>query len=311
MLKMNDITLTQDLFVRIDASSLESEKLDIQPYSFWKSVFTQFFKSKAVIVCLGLLLILIFFVIFGPMMHYYSKEGFNPLGGYALPSAKAWFGTDGVHKDIWTEVWMGGRSSILLALVVTAINTGVGLITGAIWGYFRKTDPFFTELRNIITNIPQILFQMVLITVSSFRGFGMLVFALCIFSWIFLAGIVRNLIINYSNRDYNIASRTLGTASFLIILNNILPYLLSVIVQRVAASIPGVISSEVGLTYFGLGFKGGQKSLGAALYNGYTGQFIAYPHILLFPALIIGVLSGTLYFIGVKLADATDPKTHR
>jgi oligopeptide transport system permease protein len=125
-----------------------------------------------------------------------------------------------------------------------------------------------------------------------------------------MASMMRNLIIVYSNREYNIASRTLGSSSFAIILNNILPYLLSIIVTTITAYIPSVVSLEITLTYFGFGFVT-TPSLGKALQVGYQSNFLYKPHIITFPAVVIAILTGTLYFIGVKLADATDPRTHR
>jgi len=311
---MNNIDINaipNSLFQRIDLRVSETEHLSVRPYSFWKSVFTEFIKSKAVIVSTVIFLILMFFVLFGTTIHAH----WGATGGLNVrPNSTFWFGTNGATKDVWTNCWRGSQISLQLAITVTAINMGVGIIIGSIWGYFRKTDLFFITLRDIYYVIPGLLFQLIMVTVLAqlqIRGFKCLVIALCIFGWLPVASSVRRYIMWFANREYNVASRTLGSRPWTIIINNILPYMLSILVTMVASYIPGVISSEVSLTYFGLGFAGNVISLGIALQTGYMANYMYNWWILFWPALIIFTITGTLYFIGIKLADATDPRTHR
>ncbi|HAV19819.1 MAG TPA: ABC transporter permease, partial [Firmicutes bacterium] len=195
-------------------------------------------------------------------------------------------------------------------VVVSAINVTLGIIIGSFWGYFRKIDPIMIELRNFINNVPQMLLYMLLIYVLR-PSFWVLVFVMCLFGWMGLASFIRNQIIIITNREYNLASKALGTRPIKMITHNLLPYLVSVIVTVVSYTIPGVITAEVGLSYFGLGFNVSKDiTLGSMMTMGYN-TFMDFPHTLLWPALVASLLALAFFLLGLNLADATDPKNHR
>ena len=122
---------------------------------------------------------------------------------------------------------------------------------------------------------------------------------------------VRNQIVIIRDRDYNLASRCLGTGTFRIIFRNLLPYLVSVIMLRMALAIPGAIGNEVFLTYIGLGIPVSIPSLGNLVNEGR--QLITSPSLryqLIFPAIVLSVVTISFYIIGNAFADAADPKNH-
>lgn len=332
-------TSVKDLFERVQIEATESEKLDVKPYSYWKSVASLFFKKPVAIFSFVVILVIISLSIIVPLMNpdfdFFSldyslalKSPFWPfnfaesdLWGVALWSeASFWdklswslshpFGLSATGVDMWNLVWFGTQLSLKLAVTVSAINITLGIVIGSIWGYFRKLDPIFIEIRNFIQNVPQMLLYMLLIYVMR-PSFTTLVFVMTVFGWMGLANFIRNYIIVINNREYNIASKTLGTSPMRMITHNLLPYLVSVIVTVVARMIPGVITAEVGLTYFGLGFNVGEEvTLGSVMQLGYQ-SFMNFPHVLFFPALIASLLSLSFFLLGLNLADATDPKNHR
>ena len=113
----------------------------------------------------------------------------------------------------------------------------------------------------------------------------------------------------YRDREYNLASRSLGTSIGRILVKNLLPYLISVIILRLALSIPGTISMESMLSYLGLGLDINTPSLGILLRNART-FFLDYPYLLIFPAIIVSVITVTFYLIGNAFSDASDPRNH-
>ena len=122
---------------------------------------------------------------------------------------------------------------------------------------------------------------------------------------------IRNLILIYRDREFNLASRCLGTGTFRIIFRNLLPYLVSVIMLRMALAIPGAIGNEVFLTYIGLGIPVSIPSLGNLVNEGR--QLITSPSLryqLIFPAIVLSVVTISFYIIGNAFADAADPKNH-
>ena len=180
------------------------------------------------------------------------------------------------------------------------------------WGYFKWLDPILIELRNFISNIPSILIYILLMQFLN-RSFWTIVLVLCAFGWMGLAGFIRNQIIIIRNREYNIASQTLGSSAKAMITHNLLPYLISVIVTVVSTAIPGAISSEVGLAYFNLSFNAAEKvTLGQVLTLAASDpKWATHPHILFAPMVVMVPLTVCFFYLGLALADATDPKNHR
>lgn len=325
----------ESLFTVVGTSDEKIEKLDATPYSYWSLTFKYLFKNPFVIVCLVILALLIFFTIFGPLMKYYpplkkemglwttSEYHWNEAIGW---SPEHWFGTifpngDENFKgaDMWYVVWKGSQLSLILGAVVALIDTVVGIVVGSMWGYFKWLDPILIEFRNFVNNIPTLLLDILLMQAlkpyMDKYGFWIIVFLLTALGWIGLAGFIRNQIIIIRNREYNIASQTLGSSSVTMITHNLLPYLVSVIITVVSTAIPEAISSEVGLAYFHLSFETGnnQITLGQILTSvcENPNHWTAHPYLLLGPMVVMAPLTICFFYLGLALADATDPKTHR
>jgi oligopeptide transport system permease protein len=113
----------------------------------------------------------------------------------------------------------------------------------------------------------------------------------------------------YRDREFNLASRALGTPISRILLRNILPQLISVIILRLALSIPATITMETTLSYLGLGLDVNTPSLGILLRNARS-YFLDYPYLLIFPAVIVSLITITFYLIGNAFSDASDPRNH-
>ena len=129
--------------------------------------------------------------------------------------------------------------------------------------------------------------------------------------WIGMARFIRNQILIIRDRDYNIASRCLGTSTWRIIVKNLLPYLVSVIMLRMALSIPGAIGSEVFITYIGLGLPATVPSLGNLINEGR--KLMMSPSLryqLIYPTIVLSIVTISFYMIGNAFSDAADPKSH-
>ena len=228
-----------------------------------------------------------------------------------LPSEHAfWFGTNNIGQDLWARVWSGTRTSLFIGFVVASVEALVGILVGVLWGYVRKLDRILTELYNVIDNIPNTII-LILISYIMKPSLQTLIFAMCLTGWLGMARFIRNQIVIIRDRDYNLASRCLGTSTWRIILKNLLPYLVSVITLRMALSIPGAIGSEVFITYIGLGLPVDTPSLGNLINEGrklITSAALRYQ--LVFPAIVLSVVTISFYIIGNAFADAADPKNH-
>lgn len=228
-----------------------------------------------------------------------------------LPTTHAfWFGTNNTGHDLWSRVWSGTRTSLFIGFTVAIVEAIVGILVGVLWGYVRQLDRILTEVYNVIDNIPNTII-LILISYIMKPSIQTLVFAMCLTGWLGMARFIRNQIVIIRDRDYNLASRCLGTSTWRIIMKNLLPYLVSVIMLRMALSIPGAIGSEVFITYIGLGLPVDMPSLGNLINTGRQQiQSAALRYQLIFPVIVLSIVTISFYIIGNAFADAADPKNH-
>jgi oligopeptide transport system permease protein len=309
----------EELFSQVDNNKLESEKITAPRYSYWKSVFRVFFRDKLNIVLLALLLLVVVFAYIYPMCIQYDRfANINDLTAQHLTPSQAIdkygfsihyiLGTGGSGEPMFDSIWFGARISISLALICAAINMTVGIVVGAIWGFSKKVDKFMTEVYNIIGNVPTILFISVMVMIMS-ASFWTLVFAMTITGWLFIAYFIRTQVIIIRDREYNLASKCLGTPIFRIAMRNILPFMTSIIVTLAATEIPSYISSEVFLSYIGIGMS--DMSLGKIIEMTNASMFVTGRELEFWaPVAVTAIITIVLYVVGQKLGDASDPRTH-
>lgn len=287
-----------------------SERTGYSNYSYWRAVWNNFV-SKKVTVAMAIIFLALFVFTFiaGPIGKYqYSELVPDNSCMFLSPNSEFWFGTDNLGQDYWCQVWYATQTSIKLAAVVALGQCVLGVIIGCIWGYVRKLDSLFTELYNIMSNVPNIIY-MTLIALMVGKSFLIMAVAMTAFGWMQMARQTRNLVMMYRDREYNLASRCLGTKQSRILTKNILPYLVSMIVLNTAMSVPRTIGTESTLSYLGLGLDINTPSLGILLRNARS-HFLNYPHLLIFPALIVSIITITFYLAGNSFSDACDPKNH-
>ena len=287
----------------------DAERTGYSNYSYWKSVWANFLKNKpAVFMSIFFVALFIFTFIASAIGKYDINMAPDPVNrAYLPPSGEFWFGTDGIGRDYWAQVWYATRASILLAVLVSLGQITVGVIIGLVWGYVRKLDRFFTELYNLIDNIPTIIY-MTLIALMVGKSLLTMGIAMIAFGWLATARNVRNLVFMYRDREYNLASRCLGTGLGRILFRNIFPYLISVIILRMALAIPNTIAYETTLTYLGL-MDITKPSLGLLLSSA-RAIFPRASYTLLFPAIIVSIITITFYLVGNAFSDACDPRNH-
>ena len=309
----------EELFSPVTHSDAESEKIAAPRYSYWKSVFRVFFRKKVNIIALSLLLFVILFAYIYPAVTNYDPYAnlLDPNSKHLSPSAAmSYFGTDlkwilgagASGESTFEAVWNGSRISISLAFICAAINMTIGVMLGAVWGFSKKVDMVMMEVYTIIGNVPMILIISVLSMLFS-PTFWTMVFALTVVGWLSIAYFIRTQVLIIRDREYNLASKCLGTSIFKIATKNILPFMTSVIVTLLATELPSYISYEVFLSYIGMGMS--EMSLGRLIYAaeaamvtpGWQMEFWS-------PVAIASVITVVLYVVGQNLGDASDPRTH-
>lgn len=304
----------KDLFAFADFDEHESEHIAAPRYSYWKSVWRTFFKSKFTVIVAILMIVIVSFALIQPLYSGYSPliapNINNQEMKFLTPGQEGFiFGTDNIGNSVFDAVWAGARNSIIVSFICTAINMVLGVIVGAIWGFSKKMDKWMIEVYNVVSNVPFLLLAMILSYVLG-SGFKPLIFTMSITEWIFVAYFIRTQVMIIRDREYNLASKCLGTPAWTIITKNIMPYLISVIMTYVSREIPSLISYEVFLSYMGLGLGSQYASLGKII-STYTSFMNGYPHLFWIPVGVLAIISISLYIVGQRLADAADPRTHR
>ena len=309
----------EELFAPYDISQLSSEKITAPRYSYWQSVFRVFFKKKINIFVLCLLgAIILMSYVYPVLTEYDPYANISISATKHLTPAKALsyfgfsiryiLGTGSAGQSTFDAIWYGSQISISLAFVCAAINMTVGVIVGAIWGFSKKVDVVMTEVYNILGNIPYILFISVMVMLFS-AGFWTMVLALTITGWLSIAYFIRTQVVIIRDREYNLASKCLGTSTVKIAIKNILPFMTSVIVTLLATEIPSYISYEVFLAYIGMGLS--DMSLGRLIYAAESAMVTpGWGFEFWSPVAVSAIITIVPYVVGQNLGDASDPRTH-
>ena len=294
----------------------EVERSGLSNYSYWRSTVRAFRHNRLAMTLLCIMALIVIFTFIQP----YLPKQFDPFlvsnneMGLPLrnqkPDGVHWMGTNSIGQDLWAQLWSGTRTSLFIGISVALIEAFVGILMGVMWGYLRRLDFLFTEIYNVLDNIPTTI-VLILVSFILRPGVGTIIFAMSLTGWIGMARFVRNQVLIIRDRDYNVASRCLGTATWRIILKNLLPYLVSVIMLRMALSIPGAIGSEVFITYIGLGLPATIPSLGNLINRGR--ELMMSPSLryqLIYPTIILSIVTISFYIVGNAFSDAADPKNH-
>lgn len=312
---INDIDLNDPkLFEKKIADESSSEHLAAPKYSYWGSVWRNFFHNKLAMFLLVIIILVFLFAFIQPLVSGYDAMKTPNINNKAMHYIRPFkqsgylFGTDDKGNSLFDALWAGTKNSLFLALMATLITETIGVVIGMFWGFSKKIDAVMIEVYNVVSNIPTTLIAMILVYALG-AGMNQLIFALCITTWVSTAYFIRVQVMIIRDREYNLASKCLGTPTYKIILNNILPYLVSVIITSVSRDIPLFISTEVALSYMGVGLSEEIPSLGKMIQQ-YAPYMTSASYLFWIPVFTAAIVSVSLYIVGQALADASDPRTH-
>lgn len=229
------------------------------------------------------------------------------------------FGSNKYGQDILLRMALGVRFSLMLGICITLVNFIIGLIWGAISGYYGgKVDLIMERFTDVIANIPSIIIMSIaniqLVGNDELKAVlgagGTIVVAIFIAfiynGWVGVAGTTRMQFYRFKGQEYVLASRTLGAKDKRLIFKHILPNATGTLVTRSILMVPSIIFSEASLSYLGIiDFENsGICSIGAMLNEGKAAGLKNNPHVLLFPALLITLLMISFNLFGNGLRDA-------
>ena len=263
------------------------------------------------LAAIGAVLIVIFviFAIFAPWIAPQDPASIHLAIRLQGPSQAQWFGTDELGRDILSRIIYGARISMLVGSCVVTASLGLGLIIGAIAGYYGGAIDRFVNvvLMNAFLSFPGILLAIAFV---AFRGPGIfnLVLALSLGGWVGYARLVRGQVLAAREREFVEAARALGASDLRIIVHHILPNIIQPVIVQAAIGMAGAILAEATMSFLGLGVPPPTASWGTMLNDGRAHLFDA-PHLVLFPALAVMLAVLSFNFIGDALRDYLDPRS--
>jgi len=227
------------------------------------------------------------------------------------------FGTSQAGRDLFSLVWVGLRTSLYIGLVVTLINVSIGIVYGAISGYYGGTvDLLMQRFAELMGRLPWLVVLSIMVALFD-PGIKTLILTLVINGWIATASVTRMQFYRYKGREYVLASKTMGAKDPRLIFRHILPNGIGTIITSSVLSIPAVIFLEASLSYLGFGIGHGQSFniLGMTFSGVSIGVLLAdarnflstYPYLTVYPCVIVSILMITFNMFGNALRDAFNP----
>jgi len=299
--------LDDQLFTPIDLSRKKIVVPGTTTIAFWSDVWQRFRRNKPALIGMVIILLFLFFAIFGPSMVHYSYDKVNLLSTYQFPSKEHWFGTDVLGRDIWCRVWVGARVSLFIAVVSAFSQMFIGIIIGSISGLSGgKMDMFIMRLVDILIAIPFLIWVSLLMLVLG-SGILPIILAFSLTQWKEMARLVRGEVLRLKETEFTIAAKGMGASTGWLIKKHIFPNVLPVTLVMSTFQATNAIFGEAFLSYIGLGIQPPMTSWGKLVASGIA-EMHHYPYMLFIPAAFISLTMLSLQLIGDGLRNAIDPK---
>lgn len=273
-------------------------------------VLHQMSKNKLAMVGLFIFLFELLLVILAPVIIPYDYAAMDMTAIQQGPSMKHLFGTDELGRDIFSRILYGGRYSITMGLLSVTISTSVGMMIGAIAGYFGgQVDNIIMRVLDVIQSLPAMLLTIV-ISAALGSGYFNTILALSVNGLPAAARMLRAQMMKERDSEYIEAAVSINCSKFRIIASHLVPNSLSANIVQATMGVANMIVMAASLSFIGLGVQPPIPEWGAMLSG--ARQFIRQcPHMVIAPGLAIAVTILALNLMGDGLRDALDPKLKR
>jgi peptide/nickel transport system permease protein len=258
----------------------------------------------------------------GPNEIFVQEGALNELGLPVGPSGEFWFGADTAGGDLFVRVIYGARTSLTVALLSTSLSLVIGISLGMMGGYYRgKVDTFVSRLIDIVLSLPVLLLALGLVAACSLSkegclgglirpGLLLVSYVIGLFSWPYIARIVRGQVLSLREKEFVEAARSQGAGDFRIMAREILPNVVAPIIVYTTLIIPNNILFEAALSFLGAGVPPTVPSWGRMLSEAATIFTVAW-WMMVFPGLFLFLTTLAVNLVGDGLRDALDPRTAR
>jgi oligopeptide transport system permease protein len=278
--------------------------------SLWHDAWLRLRKNRLAVFGMVCLAVISIVCVVGPWLLHYGYEEQDLALGAAGPSATHWLGTDTLGRDLLVRLLYGGRVSLGVGLAATFVALTIGVVYGAVAGFFGgKRDAFMMRTVDIMYSLPFPIF-VILLMVFFGRNIVLLFVAIGAVEWLTMARIVRSQVMAVKKMEFIEAARSLGFGRRRIIFRHILPNILGPIIVYTTLTIPSVMLLEAFLSFLGLGVQPPMSSWGVLIKDG-AEKMEEYPWLLQFPAALFSLTLFSLNFLGDGLRDALDVRSSK
>nr|WP_314114870.1 ABC transporter permease [uncultured Leptotrichia sp.] len=296
------------------AENLDEIKKSSKPTGI-SVIVREILKDKLALASLIILVILFGIIFIGSLFANQDEiMKISLLDKYAIPMKEGfWLGSDSGGRSILGQLILGARNSIIIGFTITILTSGIGIFFGLIAGYYGKwVDNVIMRVIDFITILPTLMIIIVFVTIVPKYTIATFVLIMSAFYWVGAARLIRSKALAESQKDYILASKTMGTKDFTIIFREILPNLNSIIIVELTLGFAGNIGIETGLSFLGFGLPLSTPSLGTLVGYAADPEVLSTKLWIWLPAsILILIMMLCINYVGQALNRAADAKQRR
>ncbi|MBI3544584.1 MAG: ABC transporter permease [Deltaproteobacteria bacterium] len=268
----------------------------------------RFVANRAAVASLAFLVLVSLLALFAPLVTSYSFEAQNLGERLVSPSWAHLMGTDSLGRDLYSRIVYGARVSMSVGIVTALVSVFFGAVYGAISGYAGGwVDAVMMRVVDVFYTFPSLLFA-ILVMVTMGSGITSIVVALAFVGWVNLARLVRGQVLQVKEMLHVEAARAMGVSSSRILVRHVFPLLWGPVIVALTFQIPTNIMSESFLSFIGLGLQPPTSSWGTLANEGWRAMR-TFPHLIVFPGIVLFLTLLAFQFVGDGLRDVLDPKS--
>lgn len=278
--------------------------------SLWQDAARRLRRNRMAVAGAVILAIIGLACLLAPWLSPYGYEQQDLVLGAAAPSHAHWLGTDSFGRDLLTRILYGGRISLTVGFIATAVALLIGVSWGAIAGYVGgRTDAVMMRIVDILFALPFMIFVVLLMVVFG-RSLLLLFLAIGAVEWLTMARIIRGQVQALKQQEFVEAAISLGLSRTAIITRHVIPNAMGPLIVYTTLTIPAVMLLEAFISFLGLGIQPPASSWGSLISDGVE-TMEDYPWLLIYPGLALSVTLFALNFLGDGLRDALDVRASR
>ncbi|MBG30004.1 MAG: peptide ABC transporter permease [Opitutae bacterium] len=282
----------------------------VEASSLWRDAWLRLKANRMAVAGFVFFVFVTLLSIIGPIISSYDYDQQDLENTFSPPSSEHWFGTDNLGRDLFSRVLSGGRISLAVGFLATAVSLVIGVSYGMTAGYVGgKLDAFMMRFVDILYSLPFVIFVILLMVLFG-RNFILLFVAIGAIEWLTMARITRAQTLNLKQSEFVEAAKALGYSNGRILFRHLLPNLLGPVIVYATLTVPAVMLLEAVLSFLGLGVQPPMSSWGSLIKEG-SEKMDLYPWLIAFPALFFSLTLFALNFLGDGLRDALDPKASK